>query len=80
MAQAMLEMKKSKYNCHLCCIGFKSETGLNYHIQKKHVLDTDSGLHCFTCNKMFTKRDLIENHYKTVAHQIECRKLQRKEV
>ena len=52
---------------------------LNYHIKKKHVLDTDSGLHCFTCNKMFTKRDIIENHYKTVAHQIKCRKLQKEE-
>ena len=28
---------------------------------------------------MFTKRDLTENHYKTVAHQIECRKLQKEE-
>ena len=45
MGQAMLEMKRSMYNCHLCYLAFKSETGLNYHIKKKHVLDTDSGLH-----------------------------------
>ena len=29
---------------------------------------------------MFTQRDLIENHYKTVKHQIECRKLKKTEV
>ena len=57
-------MKRSKYNCHLCYLGFKSETGLNYYIKKKHVLDTDSGL---------------DNHYKTVAHQLECRKLKLEE-
>ena len=80
MAQAMLEMKRSKYNCYLCYLGFKSETGLNYYMKKKHVLDTDSDLHCFTYKKVFTKRDLIDNHYKTVAHQLECKKLKLEEV
>ena len=79
MDQAMLQMKRSKYNCHLCYLGFKSETGLNYHIKKKHVLDTDSGQHHFTYNKVFTKRDLIDNHCKTVVHQLECRKLKLEE-
>ena len=60
-------------------LGFKEGTAFNYHIKKKHVLDTDSGLHHFTCNKVFTKRDLIDNHHETMAHQLECRKLKLEE-
>ena len=44
-------------------------------MQKMHPLDVDSGLSCFTCNKTFSKRDLIENHFKTVKHQLECKRL-----
>ena len=62
-------------NCQFCTRNFKSEQGLNYHMQKIHPLDLTSGLSCYTCNKTFTKRDLIENHFKTVKHQLECKKL-----
>ena len=48
-------------------------------MQKTHPLDLTSGLSCYTCNKTFTKRDLIENHFKTVRHQLECRKLMEEE-
>ena len=46
------------------------------HMKIKHPLDSPSGLTCYTCNKMFTQRDLIENHFKTFKHQLECIKLQ----
>ena len=48
-----------------------------YHMNKMHPLDTPSGLTCYTCQKIFTQRDLIENHFKTVKHKLECRKLQK---
>ena len=63
------------HNCQFCTRNFKSEQGLKYHMQKIHPLDLTSGLSCYTCNKTFTKRDLIENHFKTVKHQLECKKL-----
>ena len=40
-----------------------------------YPLDVKSGLSCFTCNKTFTKSDLIESHFKTVKHQLECKRL-----
>ena len=75
MSQSVLENEKEELNCEFCTGTFKSRTGLQYHIHKKHTLDTSSGLTCYTCNKIFTKRDLIENHFKTVKHQIECKRL-----
>ena len=48
-------------------------------MQKIHPLDLTSGLSCFTRNKTFTQKDLIENHYRTVRHQIECRKYMEEE-
>ena len=74
MDRIHLERKEDTHNCKLCTRTFKSKAGLQYYMQKIHPLDLTSGLSCFTCNKIFTQRDLIENHYKTVRHQIECRK------
>ena len=48
-------------------------------MKKKHPLDLPSGLHCFTCNKSFTNRDIQLNHFKTVSHQLECRRLKQEE-
>ena len=79
MAQAMLDMMKLKFNCNYCDLCCKSEAGLQNHMQKKHPLDVNSGLTCYTCNKIFSKRDLIENHFKTVKHQLECRRLKKEE-
>ena len=79
MAQILIANNKGMYQCTICHLGFKSEPGLQYHMKKKHPLDMPSGLHCFTCNKIFTNRDLQENHFKTVAHQLECRKLKEEE-
>ena len=79
MAQAMLDMMKVKFNCNYCDLCCKSESGVQNHMQKKHPLDVNSGLTCYTCNKIFSKRDLIENHFKTVKHQLECRRLKKEE-
>ena len=75
MASTSLEKKDLQQKCKFCTRTFKSKSGLQYHIQKMHPLDVDSGLSCFTCNKTFSKRDLIENHFKTVKHQLECKRL-----
>ena len=48
-------------------------------MQKIHPLDVKSGLSCYTCNKTFSKRDLINNHFNTVKHQLECKKLMEEE-
>ena len=53
--------------------------GLMVHMNRIHPLDSPSGLTCYTCNKLFTNRDLIENHYKTVRHQLECKKIRQME-
>ena len=79
MAQAMLDIMKLRFNCNHCDLCCKSEAGLQNHMQKKHPLDVNSGLTCYTCNKIFSKRDLIENHFKTVKHQLECRRLKKEE-
>ena len=75
MDQKILENEDTSQNCKFCTRSFKSSKGLQYHMQKCHPLDLTSGSSCYTCNKTFTKRDLIENHFKTVRHQLECKKL-----
>ena len=79
MDQIQLEKKEDMHNCKICTQTFKSKAGLQYHMQKIHPLDLTSGLSCFICNKNFTQRYLIENHYRTVRHQIECRKYMEEE-
>ena len=79
MAQILIENNQGMYQCTICHLGFKSEPGLQYHMKKKHPLDLPSGLHCFTCNKSFTNRDIQLNHFKTVSHQLECRRLKQEE-
>ena len=80
MAQRMIDLREEKHPCSFCTKICKSEAGLMYHINRKHPLDAPSGLTCYTCNKNFTQRDLIKNHYKTVRHQLECKKLREEEV
>ena len=75
MAQAMIDNLQELYPCDFCTKICKSTAGLMTHMNKMHPLDSPSGLTCYTCNKLFTNRDLIENHYKTVRHQLECKKI-----
>ena len=75
MEKITQNIEDTNHNCQFCTRNFKSEQGLKYQMQKIHPLDLTSGLSCYTCNKTFTKRDLIENHFKTVKHQLECKKL-----
>ena len=75
MAQAMIDKLGEEYPCTFCKKICKSTAGLMAHMNRIHPLDSPSGLTCYTCNKLFTNRDLIENHYKTVRHQLECKKL-----
>ena len=71
--------KKEDRKCNYCSFTAKSQNGLQNHIHRKHSLETPSGLACWTCRRQFTKKDLIDQHYKTVLHQINCRKLQEEE-
>ena len=79
MAQAMIDKLGEEFPCDFCKKICKSIAGLMAHMNKIHPLDSPSGLSCYTCNKLFTNRDLIENHYKTVRHQLECKKLRQME-
>ena len=80
MAQKMIDLREEKHPCSYCSKICKSEAGLMCHINRIHHLDAPSGLTCYTCNKNFTQRDMIENHFKTVRHQLECKKLREEEV
>ena len=71
--------RKEDRECKFCTFKAKSPSGLQYHIHTKHSLETPSGLECWTCGKQFSKQELIEQHYKTVIHQINCRKLEKEE-
>ena len=79
MAQAMIDNLREEYPCTFCKKICKSTAGLMAHMNRIHPLDSPSGLTCYTCNKLFTNRDLKENHYKTVKHQLECKKLKQME-
>ena len=80
MAQKMIEIRGERYHCQFCNKICKSEAGLMCHTNRIHPLDTPSGLTCYTCNKNFSQRDLIENHFKTVRHQLECKKMRERDV
>ena len=79
MAQAMIDKLGEEFPCNFCKKIGKSTAELMAHMIRIHPLDSPSGLTCYTCNKLFTNRDLIENHYKTVRHQLECKKLRQME-
>ena len=70
----MEEEKKEDRKCKFCSFTAKSQNGLQNHVHRIHRLETPSGLECWTCGKQFTKQNLIDQHYKTVLHQINCKK------
>ena len=71
--------KKEDRKCKFCSFTAKSPNDLQNHIHRKHSLETPSGLECWTCGRQFTKQNLIDQHYKTVLHQINCKKIQNEE-
>ena len=80
MAQALIDLMGSVRKCRYCDKTFKSEAGENNHIKRLHPLDIKSDARCWTCNKPFTKRQLLYQHFSTVQHQINCKKLQEGEI
>ena len=40
----------------------------------------ESDAHCWTCNKPFTKRQMLYQHFSTVQHQINCKRLREGEI
>ena len=80
MAQARIDLIGSVRKCRYCDKTFKSEAGENSHMKRLHPLDMESDAHCWTCNKSFTKRQLLYQHFSTVQHQINCKKLQEGEI
>ena len=75
----MIDKLGEEFPCNFCKKICKSTAGLMAHMNRIHPYDSASSLTCYTCNKLFTNRDLIENHYKTVRHQLECKKLKQME-
>ena len=75
----MEKEKKEDRECRFCEFIAKTSSGLQNHIHRKHSLETPSGLECWTYGKQFSKEELIQQHYKTVLHQINCRKLETEE-
>ena len=80
MAQALIDLIGSVRKCKYCDKTFKSEAGENNHMKRLHPLDMESDARCWTCNKPFTKRQLLYQHFSTVQHQINCKKLQEGEI
>ena len=80
MAQARIDLIGSVRKCRYCEKAFKSEAGENNHMKRLHPLDMESDACCWTCNKPFTKRQLLYQHFSTVQHQINCKKLQEGEI
>ena len=70
---------EEKYNCMYCDFICKNKTGLGNHTHRKHELDAPSTLQCWICCKYFTKEELLNQHFKTVLHQINCRNLPKEE-
>ena len=50
------------------------------HVKRIHPLDMESDACCWTCNKPFTKRQLLYQHYSTVQHQINCKRFKEGEI
>ena len=80
MAQALIDLIGSVRKCRYCDKTFKSEAGENNHMKRLHPLDMESDACCWTCNRPFTKRQLLYQHFSTVQHQINCKKLQEGEI
>ena len=75
-----VDIRNERYPCKFCSSTFKSEAGHINHMNRIPPLDVTSGQHCFTCNKAFTRREVLHQHYQTVRHQINCKKLNNPEV
>ena len=80
MAQALIDLMGAVRKCRYCDKTFKSEAGENNHMKRLHPLDMESDARCWTCNKPFTRRQLLYQHFSTVQHQINCKKLHEGEI
>ena len=80
MAQANIDLIGSTRKCRYCDKTFKSEAGENNQMKRIHPLDMDSDARCWTCNKPFTKRQMLYQHFSTVQHQINCKKFHQGEM
>ena len=74
MAQAQIDLIGLTRKCKYCEKTFRSEAGELNHMKRMHPLDMESDARCWTCNKAFTKRQLLYQHYSTVLHQLNCKK------
>ena len=50
------------------------------HMKRIHPHDMASDVCCWTCNKPFTKRQMLYQHFSTVQHQINCRRFREGEI
>ena len=80
MAQAQIDLIGLTRKCKYCDKTFKSEAGELNHMKRMYPLDMESDARCWTCNKAFTKRQLLYQHYSTVLHQLNCKKYNEGEI
>ena len=70
-----MDLEEKSTICEYCQLKCKNQAGLMNHIHRRHKIEERSGLDCWTCGKQFTKQEILEQHYQTVLHQINCRKI-----
>ena len=73
MNQAQIDLLSCKKICKYCDQTFTTSEGLNRHAIKAHPFEVEV-YSCYTCNKIFTRREIQAQHFKTVQHQINCKR------
>ena len=75
--QAEMETDTKEIDCEYCGLKCKNQVGLKKHLHLKHSIEKTTDLSCWTCGKLFSKELLLNQHYNTVLHQINCKNAQK---
>ena len=68
-----METDTKEIDCQHCGLKCKNQAGLKEHLHLKHSIEKTTDLSCWTCGKLFSQELLLNQHYKTVLHQINCK-------
>ena len=72
-----METDTKERNCDYCGLKCKNQVGLKKHLHLKHSIEKTTDLSCWTCGKLFSQEQLLNQHYNTVLHQINCKNVQK---